>query len=133
MLDRVFKIVEDNLILIAVFILTITILLMIRDQPLLTDNEGFMYLATGIIITGLVNGIIQKTNTQQQRSNEKVTQTMADALATSAPVPLPSVKPSEVVIKTDQTKVNSNEQPEPSSDRPVVASPRPSWVESSQD
>lgn len=125
MSDRIIRIIEENLILLVVFVLTLFILIMIAVDPLLTENEGFMYLATGIIITGLVNGIIQKNNASQQRSNEKVTETLATAASASQSQPA-----KEVVVETQNTTVNSNEQPQSTGDRPAAESPRPSWVDS---
>lgn len=125
MFDRALGIIEENLILIAVFILTITILLMIRDEPTLTDNEGFMYLATGIIITGLVNGIIQKNNERQQKSNAETVQTLATA---NAAMPAASnIQTEPTVIETETVMVNTNEQP--TSHQQTAGSPRPSWVD----
>lgn len=125
MFDRALGIIEENLILIAVFILTITILLMIRDEPTLTDNEGFMYLATGIIITGLVNGIIQKNNERQQRSNAETVQTLATANAAMPAAAAIQAEPT--VIETETVTVNTNEQP--TSYQQTAGSARPSWVD----
>lgn len=128
MFDRILGIIEENLILIAVFVLTITILLMIRDEPTLTDNEGFMYLATGIIITGLVNGIIQKNNERQQKSNAETVQTLATANA-SMPAAAAPASPESITIETETALVNANVQPQPSSGQQTAGSTRPSWVE----
>lgn len=125
MFDRALSVIEENLILIAVFILTITILLMIRDEPTLTDNEGFMYLATGIIITGLVNGIIQKNNERQQRSNAETVQTLATANAAMPAAAAIQAEPT--VIETETVMVNTNEQP--TNHQQTAGSTRPSWVD----
>lgn len=127
-MSKLLKIAEENLILIAVFILTITILRMIRDSPALTENEGFMYLATGIIITGLVNGIIQKNSSDQQKSQSETVQTLATAAANSTPMMAASPEKTEVVNITAD-KANVNEQPQPIGDQSPPASPRPSWVD----
>jgi len=124
--DRILEIVEENLILIAVFILTVFVLGMIKDDPSLTENEGFMYLATGIIITGLVNGIIQKNNERQQRSQAETVQTLA---AANAKPPALSPVAENVTIEADQTTVNTNERVEPSRSEPPVGSSRPSWLD----
>lgn len=130
MFDRALNIVEENLVLIAVFILTLIILNMIGGTPTLTDNEGFMYLATGIIITGLVNGIIQKNTDRQQKSNAETVQTLAAATMATTPTQ-PAIPPvtDSVVIETETALVNTNEQPKPSSNRQDAGSARPSWVE----
>ena len=129
MSDSKTNIIEDNLILMVVFVLTLILLIMIWARPELTENEGFMYLATGIIITGLVNGIIQKTNTQQQRSNERVTETLAAAASTpAATAPLPT-KVDEVIVETKNTTVNSDVKSEPTSDQLAAERPWPAWVD----
>lgn len=130
MFDRVVGIVEENLVLIAVFVLTLIILNMIGGTPALTDNEGFMYLATGIIITGLVNGIIQKNTDRQQKSNAETVQTLAAATMSTAPVQ-PVVPPAadSVVIETETALVNANVQSQPSGHQQTAGSARPSWVE----
>lgn len=130
MFDRVLGLIEENLVLIAVFILTLIILNMIGGTPALTDNEGFMYLATGIIITGLVNGIIQKNTDRQQKSSAETVQTLAAATMATTPTQ-PAIPPvtDSVVIETETALVNTNEQPKPSSNRQDVGSARPSWVE----
>lgn len=128
--ERVLEIVEENLILIAVFILTVFVLGMIKDDPTLTENEGFMYLATGIIITGLVNGIIQKNNERQQRSQAETVQTLASANAGSvAERQAPPAVAENVTIETETTTVTSNDQPQPSRSEPPVGSSRPSWLD----
>ena len=130
MFDRALNIVEENLVLIAVFILTLIILNMIGGTPALTDNEGFMYLATGIIITGLVNGIIQKNTDRQQKSNAETVQTLAAAtMATTPTQPVIPPVTDSVVIETETALVNTNEQSKPSSNRQDAGSARPSWVE----
>lgn len=121
------KIIEDNLILVAVFILTLIVLIMIWDDPILTENEGFMYLATGIIITGLINGIVNKNNADQQRSQSETIQTLAAAATT----PTPTKSPDELIVQTESTTVNSNEQPKSGRDQPAPESARPAWVEGS--
>lgn len=130
MFDRALNIVEENLVLIAVFVLTLIILNMIGGTPALTDNEGFMYLATGIIITGLVNGIIQKNTDRQQKSNAETVQTLATANA-SMPTPSATIPPvtDSVVIETETALVNTNEQPKPTGNQQTAGSTRPSWVE----
>lgn len=38
----------------GLFALTLVILLMIREQPALTNNQGFMLLAQAIVISGVI-------------------------------------------------------------------------------
>lgn len=128
MFNKVLSIIEENLILIAVFILTVFVLGMIKQDPTLTENEGFMYLATGIIITGLVNGIIQKNNERQQRSQAETVHTLATANANASTPALSSVAES-VTIEAEQTTVNTNEQHEPIRNQQTVGSSRPAWVD----
>lgn len=128
MFNRIFDILEENLILIAVFILTVFVLGMIKQDPTLTENEGFMYLATGIIITGLVNGIIQKNNERQQRSQAETVQTLATANA-NANAPALSPVAEAVTIEAEQTTVNTHERIEPRSNQQAVGSSRPAWVD----
>lgn len=129
MFDRVVGIIEENLVLIAVFVLTLIILNMIGGTPALTDNEGFMYLATGIIITGLVNGIIQKNTDRQQKSNAETVQTLATANASMPVAPVVPASPESVTIETETALVNANVQSQPSSHQQTAGSARPSWVE----
>ena len=119
------KMIEENLILVAVFILTLIVLLMIWNDPTLTENEGFMYLATGIIITGLINGIVNKTNADQQRSQSATIQTLATAATSTSAPP----KVDELVVESGTTTVNTNGQSQPTGDQPPAASPRPAWVD----
>lgn len=43
---------------LGLFALTAMIFLMIRETPTLTANQGFMFLAQAVIVSGLIGGVI---------------------------------------------------------------------------